>query len=82
MVGLIVASGRPSIIYPVYVGLDLLSFETSFRRVLVNMIILQGILRISVLLFTHLVFLMNELDIAYAHQLIGEMYCTKHTEWL
>jgi hypothetical protein len=46
------------------------------------MLILEGILRISLLLFTHLVFLMNELDITYAHQLIGEMHCTKHAEWL
>jgi len=60
-----------------YAGLDLLPFETSFRRVLVNMIILQGILRISVLLFTHSVFLKNELHIAFAHQLIVEMHCAK-----
>jgi hypothetical protein len=63
-----------------FAGLDLLPFETSFRRVLVNMIILDGILRISVLWFTHSVFLMNELHIAYAHQLIVEMHCAKNIE--
>ena len=52
--------------------------ETSFRRFLVNMLILEGI-AISVLLFTHSVFLMNELDIAYAHQLIA-MHCAKNIE--
>jgi hypothetical protein len=65
----------------VVAGLDLLLFETSFIRVLKNMLILGGIftiLRISVLLFTRSVFLMNELDIAYAYKLIAEMHCAKN----
>jgi hypothetical protein len=65
----------------VVAGLDLLLFETSFLRVLKNMLILGGIftiLRIFVLLFTRSVFLMNELDIAYAYQLIAEMHCAKN----
>ena len=68
----------------VVAGLDLLLFETSFIRVLKNMLILGGIftiLRISVLLFTRSVFLMNELDVAYAYQLIAEMHCAKNIEW-
>jgi hypothetical protein len=67
----------------VVAGLDLLLFETSFIRVLKNMLILGGIftiLRISVLLFTRSVFLMNELDIAYAYKLIAEMHCAKNIE--
>ena len=67
----------------VVAGLDLLLFETSFIRVLKNMLILGGIftiLRISVLLFTRSVFLMNELDVAYAYQLIAEMHCAKNIE--